>query len=182
MRCREIPLEGCVRTCLRKNRDFLEKCSLQASCSIWAALPGAQHLERCFAPKDVFHMTRRAFLALRVIQRHGKSSFNMLVKNWCKWCTKMKISQNLCIRLISDQFSTSPDVKAYPGMHSLCPFMRLRKSYQWRKVRAWCRISWKSSVSDEQVEFWRPCRGLSPGKGFAPNKAIHYMTRRAFLV
>ena len=39
----------------------------------------------------------------------------------------------------------------------------------------------KSSVSDEQVEFWRPCRGRSPGKGFAPKKAIHYMTRRAFL-
>ena len=39
----------------------------------------------------------------------------------------------------------------------------------------------KSSVSDEQVEFWRPCRGLSLGKGFAPTKATHYMTRRAFL-
>ena len=40
----------------------------------------------------------------------------------------------------------------------------------------------KSSVSEEQIEFWRPCRGLSPGKGFAPNEATHYMTRRAFLV
>ena len=39
----------------------------------------------------------------------------------------------------------------------------------------------KSSVSDEQVDFWRPCRALSPGKGFAPNKAKDYMTRRAFL-
>ena len=117
-----------------------------------------------FAPNKAIHyMTRRAFLALRVIQRQGKLSFNMLVKNWCQWCTKMKIFQNLWIRLISDQFSTSPDVKAYPGMHSLCPFMRLRKSYQWRKVRAWCRNFRKSSVSDEQVEFWRPCRGLSPG-------------------
>ena len=29
-------------------------------------------------------MTRRAFLALRVIQRQGKSSFNMLVKKWEK--------------------------------------------------------------------------------------------------
>ena len=46
-----------------KSRDFSEKCSLRASCSIWAALPGAQHLERCFAPNDVFHMTRRAFLS-----------------------------------------------------------------------------------------------------------------------
>ena len=39
----------------------------------------------------------------------------------------------------------------------------------------------KSDVYDAQVEFWRPCRGLSPGKGFAPNKAIQYITRRAFL-
>ena len=39
----------------------------------------------------------------------------------------------------------------------------------------------KSAVYEAQTEFWRPCRGLSPGKGFAPNKAIHYMTRRAFL-
>ena len=28
----------------------------------WAALPGAQHLERCFAPGEI-HMTRRAFLS-----------------------------------------------------------------------------------------------------------------------
>ena len=39
----------------------------------------------------------------------------------------------------------------------------------------------KSVVYEAQTEFWRPCRGLSPGKGFAPNKAIHYMTRRAVL-
>ena len=43
------------------------------------------------------------------------------------------------------------------------------------------RIFRKSSVSDQQIEFWRPCRGRSPGKGFASNKATHYMTRRAFL-
>ena len=79
----------------QKSEDFQEKCSLQAICSIWAALPGAQHLERCFAPKRVFHMTRRAFLALRVIQRQGKFSSKGLVKNWCKWVRKMKISQNL---------------------------------------------------------------------------------------
>ena len=39
----------------------------------------------------------------------------------------------------------------------------------------------KSDASEAESEFWRPCRGLSPGKGFAPNKATHYMTRRAFL-
>ena len=53
----------------------LEKRSLQAFCLIWAALPGAQHLERCFAFKSVFHMTRRAFLALRVIPLQGKFGF-----------------------------------------------------------------------------------------------------------
>ena len=42
---------------------------------------GLRHLERCFAPKDVFHMTRRAFPALRVIQRQGKSRSRMLVNN-----------------------------------------------------------------------------------------------------
>ena len=76
-------------------------------------------------------MTRRAFLALRVIQRQGKSSFNMLVKNWCKWFTKMKISQDLWIRFTPDQFCHHPQVKSYPGMYSLCSSMRFRKSYQW---------------------------------------------------
>ena len=33
--------------------------------------------------------------ALRVIQRQGKSSSNMLVKNLCKWITKIKIARNL---------------------------------------------------------------------------------------
>ena len=39
----------------------------------------------------------------------------------------------------------------------------------------------KSDASEAESEFWRPCRGLSTGKGFAPDRAIHYMTRRAFL-
>ena len=30
----------------------------------------------------------------------------------------------------------------------------------------------KSAASAEQIEFWRPCRGLSPGKGFAPKRKI----------
>ena len=29
----------------------------------------------------------------------------------------------------------------------------------------------KSDVCERQVEFWRPCRGLSPGQGFAPNSS-----------
>ena len=29
----------------------------------------------------------------------------------------------------------------------------------------------KSDVSEREVEFQRPCRGLSPGKGFAPNSS-----------
>ena len=33
-----------------KSADFSRKRSLVSSRSIWAALPGAKHLERCFAP------------------------------------------------------------------------------------------------------------------------------------
>ena len=33
--------------------------------------------------------------ALRVIQRQGKLRLKRLVNKWCKWITKMKISQNL---------------------------------------------------------------------------------------
>ena len=33
--------------------------------------------------------------ALRVIQRQGKFDSKGLVKKWCKWIRKMKISQNL---------------------------------------------------------------------------------------
>ena len=43
----------------QKSEDFQEKCSLRAICSIWAALPGAQHLERCFAPAGRGEKTRR---------------------------------------------------------------------------------------------------------------------------
>jgi len=61
----------------QKNRDFHEKCSLQASCSFWAALPGAPAPGKVLRPKDVSHMTRRAFLVLEywlyVIQRQGRS-------------------------------------------------------------------------------------------------------------
>ena len=56
---------------------------------------GGSALEKGFAPKRISHMTRRAFLALRVIQAQGKSSSRWLVKQWCKWFRKMKISQNL---------------------------------------------------------------------------------------
>ena len=33
--------------------------------------------------------------ALRVIQAQGKFDSKWLVKNWCKWVRKMKISKNL---------------------------------------------------------------------------------------
>ena len=39
----------------------------------------------------------------------------------------MKISQNPCVRLTSEQFSRLADAKSYPGMYSLCLFMRFRK-------------------------------------------------------
>ena len=37
---------------------------------------------------------------------------------------------------------------------------------------------WKSDVCELQIEFQRPCRGLSPGKGFAPNLRIRDMACR----
>ena len=72
-------------------------------------------------------MTRRAFLALRVIQDSGKSDFIGLVKNVCFLITKMEISQNLTSRKSSEQFSRIAYVMIYPEMHSLCPSMRLRE-------------------------------------------------------
>ena len=42
----------------------------------------------------------------------------------------MKIAQNLQVRLTWEQFSPLPEVKSYPGMYSLCPSMRFRKSCQ----------------------------------------------------
>ena len=125
---KEVLLE---KPCCQDRRgapNILEKWSLQAICWFWAALPGAQHLERCFAFTQVYYMTRRAFLALRVIQRQGKFRSKGLVKNWCKWVRKMKISQNLWVQLTAEQFSYLDQVKTYPGMHSLCLAMRFRKS------------------------------------------------------
>ena len=52
----------------------------------------------------------------RVIQRQGKVDFKGLVKNWCKWVRKMKISQNPCVRLTSEQFSYLDQVTSYPGI------------------------------------------------------------------
>ena len=36
----------------------------------------------------------------------------------------------------------------------------------------------KSDVCELQIEFQRPCRGLSPGKGFAPSMGIRDMACR----
>ena len=72
-------------------------------------------------------MTRRAFLSSRVIQRQEKLRSKRLVKNYGKWFTKMKISQNPWIRFTSKQFSHLRQGKTYPGIHPLCLFMRFRK-------------------------------------------------------
>ena len=72
-----------ILDCIRENRVFLN----------FGGPAGGSALERA-SPPGVIYMTRRAVLALRVIQAHGKSRFNMLVKKWCKWIRKMKISQN----------------------------------------------------------------------------------------
>ena len=74
---------------------IFEKCRQRRAARILAALPGAQPWKGLRPIKARYYMTRRAFLALRVIQRQGKLSFNMLVKKWEKLMTKMKIPQNL---------------------------------------------------------------------------------------
>ena len=51
---------------------------------ILAALPGAQPWKGLRPNKATEHMTRRAFLALRVIQRQGEFDLKGLVKKWCK--------------------------------------------------------------------------------------------------
>ena len=48
------------------------------SCSLNTGLPGSK------SNTAAGEMTRRAFLALRVIQRQGKFRSKGLVKNWCK--------------------------------------------------------------------------------------------------
>ena len=68
------------------------------------------------SPQEWFYMTRRAVLALRVIQAHGKSRSNGPVKKVGSWVGKMKIYQNPGIRLTPEQFSDLAEAKSYPGM------------------------------------------------------------------
>ena len=76
-------------------RNFRKSDASEAESEFWRPCRGLSP-GKGFAPrKETLYMSRRAFLALRVIQRQGKSSFNMLVKKWEKLITKMKISQNL---------------------------------------------------------------------------------------
>ena len=108
MRFRKIPLDGCVRAWVRKieifaknwgfakmveNHEILDCLRENRVFPNFGGPAGGSALERA-SPPGVIYMIRRAVLALRVIQAHGKSRFNMLVKKWCKWIRKMKISQN----------------------------------------------------------------------------------------
>ena len=88
--------------------NIFEKRQLHEWGPVLAALPGAERREGAQPHEFVLHMTRRAFLALRVIQAQGKFRSKGLVKNCGFWFRKMKISQNLWIRLRRDQFSYLP--------------------------------------------------------------------------
>ena len=68
------------------------------------------------SPQERYIWLVEPFLALRVIQAQRKSRSNGPVKNWCKWFRKMKIAQNLWVRLTSEQFSHLDEAKSYPGM------------------------------------------------------------------
>ena len=107
--------------------NFPESRPLLQGNSFWAALPGAERRDCAQHPRGWFHMTRRAFLSSRVIQRQEKLRSKGLVKNYGKWLTKMKISQNPWIRFTSKQFSHLRQGKTYPGIHPLCLSMRFRK-------------------------------------------------------
>ena len=68
-------------------------------------------------------------------------------------------------------------------MHPLCRFYSLVESCTEGKIFCMTQKSQnfhESGLCERFAHFGRPCRGLSPGKGFAP-KRISHMTRRAFL-
>ena len=69
-------------------------------------------------------MTRRAFLALRVIQAQRKFDSNMEVQKSVKIDQKNGHSSK---SVNSFQFFHQDKVKSYPRMVSLCPSMRFRK-------------------------------------------------------
>ena len=76
--------------------EFSGKVASATSRSNFGGPAGGLSPGKGFAPnKTIHYMTRRAFLALRVIQRQGTLRFNMRVKKWEKLMTKMKITQNL---------------------------------------------------------------------------------------
>ena len=74
-------------------------------------------------------MTRRAFSALRVIRLEGHVTSILAQVLFSVLEIQMDIAQNPCVRLTPDQFLYLPQAKTYPGMYSLCPSMRFRKSY-----------------------------------------------------
>ena len=82
-------------------------------------------------------MTRRAFLALRVIPKQRKLSWKRAVKKSGILVRKMEISQNLWIRLGPEQFSGLGQVKTYPEMYSLVHFYSLGKRTTAGKIFAW---------------------------------------------
>ena len=75
MRFRKICTEERVRAWPRKWPRFrIAYLKIEAN-RILSALPGAQRLERRFAHEALFQVTRRAFLALRVIRLTGEFDF-----------------------------------------------------------------------------------------------------------
>ena len=91
---------------------FLEKWRLRSLNWILAALPGAKPWKGLSPHERKYYMTRRAFLSSKSNTCAREIGSNMLVKIFGKWVTKMKIAQNLWIRLTSKQFPTSRKVTA----------------------------------------------------------------------
>ena len=167
---------------------FLRKWTLLRYFWFWAALPGAQHLERCFAPKDKLHMTRRAFLALRAIRRQGELDFQWSFERIWLGVSFWNVFRRF---LVIYEFVLS-------GVSKINYFRSRRVRWSIREVQdisfsgpifvLKCRLNlqnwqdfWKSERSWDISGFGRPCRGVSTWKGAFPKELWFYMTRRAFL-
>ena len=98
--------------------------------------------------KFLHKMTRRAFIALRVIRLQRKFTSTRGVKKSGISIRKMKISFDLWIRLGPEQFSDQLGVETCPEMQSLVHFYFLREIPIEGKIFAWP-IKWQKITKNQ---------------------------------
>ena len=122
--------------------DIFEKVLCQAICSIGPALLGAQNPDGYSPPTvRIPYMTRRAFLAHKVIQRQGKSSSRRDVKNSGeRYDFKMGFRTFLVIHEFvlhgGAIFSIISDHGAHDGSHEMSRTSCFRDAFCSRRLRA----------------------------------------------